>query len=350
LHVVGIEATEYEFPSGSAPSYDLYATPAFLRTVVPRTGVVYYQYLVRLRRGAAGFPRLAADSDALSAAGVGGYENVDEQVASVEGSIHPQAIGWWALAALAALVGLAVIGQALARQSMSEREDYPTMAALGLDRQQLVTLGMARNVVVALVGAAGAVALATALSPLAPLGEARLAETSSGVAFDTLVLLLGAVGTVAVVLVLGSWPALRAARSLRPDDQPVASHPSAVAAYLAKLGAPQSALIGVRHALQRGSGAASVPVGTALVGMVLAVMALCGTGVFGASLSHLTATPKLYGHAFQLNFTDLPSGQPDPALLKSLEHDRAITEITKGFITEVSINNRSGCSSSGVTS
>jgi hypothetical protein len=342
LRVVGIEATEYEFPSGSAPSYDLYATPAFLRTVVPRTGVVYYQYLVRLRHGAAGFPRLAADSDALSAAGVAGYENVDEQVASVEGSIHPQAIGWWALAALAALVGLAVIGQALARQSASEREDYPTMAALGVDRQQLVSLGMARNVVVALVGAAGAVALATALSPLAPLGEARLAETSSGVAFDALVLPLGALGTVAVVLALGSWPALRAARSLRPDDQPVASHRSTVAAYLAKLGAPPSALIGVRHALQRGPGAESVPVGTALVGMVLAVMALCGTGVFGASLSHLTATPKLYGRAFQLNFTDLPSGQPDPALLKSLEHDSAITGITKGFITEVSINNRSG--------
>jgi hypothetical protein len=51
--------------------------------------------------------------------------------ASVEASIHPQAIGWWALAALAAIVGLAVLGQALVRQSIAEGEDYPTMAALG---------------------------------------------------------------------------------------------------------------------------------------------------------------------------------------------------------------------------
>src|SRR4029077_5345250 len=37
LHVVGIEAAESEFPSGSTPSYDLYATQAFARTVLPRT-------------------------------------------------------------------------------------------------------------------------------------------------------------------------------------------------------------------------------------------------------------------------------------------------------------------------
>ena len=53
------------------------------------------------------------------------------QAASVEASIHPQAIGWWILAALAALVGLAVVGQAVARQSVVESEDYPTMAAIG---------------------------------------------------------------------------------------------------------------------------------------------------------------------------------------------------------------------------
>ena len=138
---------------------------------------------------------------------------------SVETSIHPQAIGWWILAALAALVGLAVVGQALARQSTVESEDYPTMAALGADRRQLVALSMAQNLVVGLVGAAGAVAVATALSPIAPLGEARVAENSTGFAFDAPVLLLGALATVAVVLVLGIWPALRAADALRTDDR-----------------------------------------------------------------------------------------------------------------------------------
>ena len=338
LRVVGFEATEDEFPAGGTPSYTLYATKAFARTVIPRTAFGY-EYLVRLRQGVADLPRFDAQASALSGAGVEFTQNEQEQVTSVEGSIHPQAIGWWILAALAALVGLAVVGQALARQSIVESEDYPTMAAIGADRRQLVTLGMVRTLVVGLAGAAGAAAVATALSPIAPLGEARIAETSTGVTFDTPVLLLGALATVAVVLALGIWPALRAAHTLRPDDRPVASRPSAVVGHLAATGAPPSAVIGVRNALERRSGGAPVPVGSALLGTMLAVIALCGTAVFGASLSHLTATPRLYGDTFQLNFNDQNSGGPYPAVLKSLEHSRAVTGITEGIgLPAISVN------------
>ena len=99
-------------------------------------------------------------------------------------------------------------------------------------------------------------------------------------------------------------------------------------------------MIGVRNALERRSGGASVPVGSALLATVLAVIALCGTAVFGASLSHLTATPTLYGDPFQLNISNPNSGgTPDPVLLKSLEHDRAITGITQGIaLPAISIN------------
>jgi hypothetical protein len=65
--------------------------------------------------------------------------------------------------------------------------------------------------------------------------------------------------------------------------------------------------------------------GSAVLAMVLAIIALCGTGVFGASLSHLTATPRLYGDPEQLGFSP-----PNPALLKSLEDNRAVTAITEG--------------------
>ncbi len=37
LHVVGVEAAEIEFPSGQTPVYDLFATAAFDRSVLPRT-------------------------------------------------------------------------------------------------------------------------------------------------------------------------------------------------------------------------------------------------------------------------------------------------------------------------
>ena len=264
-----------------------------------------YTYYVRLRRGAADlnrFDREASQGLAKSVPAYMGASSLDAVAASVEASVHPQAMGWWALAALAALVGLAVIGQALFRQSNVEKEDFPTMAAIGADRRLLVSLGLARALAVGLVGAAGTVGLATALSGFAPLGEARTAEVSTGVHFDVLVLPLGALITVLAVLALGVWPAVRASHNLWSGDLDSTSRPSLTVARLAAAGAPPSAVIGVSHALGSKSGGSPVPVRSALLGTVLAVTALCGTTVFGASLSHLTATPRLYGDDFQLNF------------------------------------------------
>ena len=329
LRVVGFAASEFDFPSGSTPSYSLYASPAFTRTLLPRIATGYV-FLVRLRHGAADLPRFDAAVSALG--GVAYTQNEDAQMASVEASIHPQAIGWWLLAGLAALVGLVVVGQALGRQSIAEGEDFPTMVALGVNQRQLVMVGTARNFVVALAGALGAVAIAVILSPIAPLGEARIAESSTGITFDGLVLMLGALATIVVVSALGIWPSFRAARSTRPKEQTVPASASKVASSLWSIGAPPSVVIGVRNALERGRVGTSVPVGSALLGTVMAVVALCGTAVFGASLSHLTATPTLYGDQFQLNISNPNSGAtPDPALLRDLEHNQAVTGITAGI-------------------
>jgi hypothetical protein len=161
LHVVGIVAAEMEFSSGTTPEYDLFTTPAFAGAIndrVPHASV----YLVRLRHGTSSLPRFAAAAGALHLVYV---SNQATAAAAVAASIHPQAVGWWVLAVLAALVGLAVIGQALGRQSVVESEEYPSLVALGLPRRQLVVLGMARNVVVALVGAAGAVVVPSSYPP-----------------------------------------------------------------------------------------------------------------------------------------------------------------------------------------
>jgi hypothetical protein len=335
LRVVGVEAAEGEFPSGGTQTYDLWTTQAFARTTDPRT-LVFQSYFVRLRHGAADLPRFESDATAL---GVLNTFNQDGPAASVSGSIHPQAVGWWVLAVLAALAGLAVIAQALSRQSVVESDEFPTMTALGVAPGQLTALGMARTMVVALAGAVGAVGLAFVLSPLTPVGEARLAEPNTGFAFDPFVLLLGALAIVAVVVLLGVWPAIRAARVRRVDDRAPEARPSVLVARLAAAGAPPSAVVGVRHALERGRGRATVPVGTALLGTIVAVMALVGTAVFGASLSHLTATPALYGDDYQIFFSGFgPSAQQEnTTFLDSLKHDRAIDRIMIGFPTEVSI-------------
>lgn len=336
FHVVGIEASEFEFPSGSAPVYLLYTDQAFARRVLPRTAFDY-QYLVRLRRGTADLSRFDNDVDALNlGTGSVGASNQVGLATSVENSIHPQGIGWWVLAALAGLVGLAVIGQALSRQTSLESEDFPTLAAMGADHRQLQALGTARNLLVGVVGACGAVLVAVALSPLAPLGEARIAEVSTGFTFDALVLPLGALAIVVAVLALGVWPTMRSARAPRVDNRSTSSRPSATVTKVAALGAPPSAVIGVRNAVERRSGRTTVPLGSALLGVVLAVVALCGTGVFGASLGHLTATPRLWGDPEQLSFQTT-----SPGLLASLGRDHAVVGITTGVgAGEISVDHR----------
>ena len=300
-----------------------------------------YTYYVRLRRGAADINRFDQEAEAAkSVPGFNGASSLDAVAASVDESVHPQAVGWWVLAALAALVGLAVVGQALFRQSNVEREDFPTMSAIGADRRLLVSLGLARALAVGLIGAAGAVGLATALSGVAPLGEARTAEVSTGLHFDVFVLPLGALLTVLAVLALGVWPALRASHNLWSGALDNASRPSMTVARLAAAGAPPSAIIGVSHALGNKSGGAPVPVRSALLGSVLAVIALCGTAVFGASLSHLTATPRLYGDDFQLNFPINEGNRGwEPAILKRLAEDKRVSGITQGIAGFTAIDN-----------
>jgi hypothetical protein len=110
---------------------------------------------------------------------------------------------------------------------------------------------------------------------------------------------------------------------------------------VARTSAPPSMLIGVRYALERGRGRQAVPVGTALLGMVMAVAALCATAVFGASLTRLISSPALYGAPFQADFTNKGRGSGavlTGSLLTSLRQDPAISRITLATVVEIDLN------------
>jgi MacB-like periplasmic core domain/FtsX-like permease family len=340
LRVVGIVAAESEFPSGAALHYDLYATTAFAAAVNRRAALLSTYYL----RFAHGPADLAGSDSRFRSLGADGTYDLDAAAGAVEGSIRPQVIGWYVLASLAALAALAVIGQAIARQAATERADHPALSAIGLRPRELVLVTLARAALIGAAGAAGAIAVAVLASPLTPVGEARIAVSSPGrMSFDPVALPLGALAVLAAVTALSVWPAVRYARLLPARPQrPAATVAMAAgrAATMARL--PATALIGIRAALERGRG--GQPVGTALLGMVLAVAALCATAVFGASLTHLVSSPALYGAPFQAYF----GGNGDPGsearvtgpLLDSLRKDQAIERITLGAFVEVNVNGR----------
>lgn len=89
LRVVGIEAAEAEFPFAATTSYALYTTAAFSRLWAGRTAGVAFSF-VRLRGGAAAFPRFEAQARALEhdpqitdiAIGGGGGVMIDGRVVS----------------------------------------------------------------------------------------------------------------------------------------------------------------------------------------------------------------------------------------------------------------------------
>ena len=331
--VVGIEAGEADFPSVGTSSYLMFASTGFA-AAYNRQVALSYGYEVKLRHGAAQVP--AFDEQVL-AIGAGGVSDEAQTKVSIQAAIHPQAVGWWVLALLSGVAGLAVVGQALSRQSNVEADEHRTMAALGMAPGELVALGLSRAFLIGLAGALGAVLVALGLSPIAPLGEARVAEPSTGLHFDGLVLGLGALAIVTVVLVLALWPAYRSSRSTRSrvwgED-----HPSQVVARLSAAGAPPTTVIGVRRALERGRGRESVPVGSALGGAILAVAALCATAVFGASLTHLVASPRLYGQDFQVWFNGFQTiGQAAP-VASQLREDKSIGAVTLGLQSPVEVN------------
>ncbi|HEX4254472.1 MAG TPA: FtsX-like permease family protein [Streptosporangiaceae bacterium] len=341
VRVTGLVVTENEFPAGNGPRYDLFPTQAWAAAVNPHTQVLTFYY-VKLRHGPA--DQAAFDSQ-LRPLQTLGADDLDTDAAAVQRSITPQAAGWWGLAGLIALAGLTVLGQAAARQFSTDADDHAALSAMGLRARQFVLFGLARAFVIGLAGAAGAVALAAALSPLTPVGEARLAAAHPGaVSLDPLVTLIGAPGLVAALLLLSLWPAVRHARLRRPESlPPPAGLAVSVVRAVAAIGAPPSLLVGVRYALERGRGRAPVPVGTALLGTVLAVTALTATTVFGASLAWLINSPALYGVPYQTTFSN--SGD-DPQLeayltgkvVSRLTGDPAIDRVTLAAGVELNIN------------
>jgi FtsX-like permease family len=336
LHVVGIEAAEGEFPGTTGdPEKDLYATPALARELSGKT-IDFSIYYVRLVHGADDVPKFESDTQGLGALG-----SADEvsPAASVASSIHPQAVGWWILAALSGLVGMVVLAQALARQSLVESATHSALRALGVARPQMVLLGVARTLTIGTVGVFGGLLLSLLLSPLTPVGEARLAESSRGFVFDPLAATIGVLGALGFLLGIGLLSDLRTTRTQSSGNTRVV-RPSRVVGSLASAGAPPSVLIGVRRAVERGAGRNSVPVGSAMLGSILAVTALCATSVFGASLTKLVTTPTLYGQPFDvwLNLNGSPASSTP--MLSHLESRKGITGITGGIGDDVKINGR----------
>jgi hypothetical protein len=152
-------------------------------------------------------------------------------------------------------------------------------------------------------GSVLAVAIAVALSPLAPIGIVRPVYPDRGVAFDWAVLGLGCAAYVVILSLLAVAMAVRRAphRVSSRGARPKGISPMVRTAVNA--GFPAPSVEGIRFAVDSGSGRSAVPVRSAIVGTLIAVIVVVATVTFGSSLNALVSHPNLYGWNWDYELT-----------------------------------------------
>ena len=262
-----------------------------------------------------------------------------EQAAKVEHAIRPQAVALALFAALTALTALFAIGQVLARQVSLASTDNHVLRALGMSRRQLFAVALVEVGLAATVGAFIAMAVAVAASPMMPIGPARLAEPHPGIAVDWLVLGAGFVLIVTLFLASATWPAWRAAHTATVRERNVASarRPSRLTRWATTVGAPPATAIGVGYAVDPGRGRTAVPVRSAIAVTALSVTALAGAITFGANLSRLVHTPRLYGQSWDVTADAQFSSLPSARVVSLLRKEPGVTAWTFGVHDDVTI-------------
>jgi FtsX-like permease family len=331
LRVVGVDA---EVQSEDATGF-ISISPAFAAEA-RRLGVWIELTGVRLRHGRADLDAFRAGVERVAAGRPIGFYAKEALVAKLRSSIHLQAQALWVLAALTGFAALLGAGQALARQTALESGDHPLLRSLGMTNGQLFGLAVARIVPVAVGAGVIAVAVAVALSPVAPIGVARLAEPDPGVSVDALMIAAGAPAIVALVLVAALGPAWRASRPA-PATAPRSSR---TALALARLGARPSTVAGVRMALEGGGGRTAPPARPALLGAVVAVAAVSAALTIAASADRLLSTPRLYGQNWDLVVGNGTHATYPQRLIDRVRADPAVRGLSVGAVQQARLDGR----------
>jgi len=328
--VVGIVASPWDMPAvGQASLATMTLTPAFVKANASFISSSDDAPSVTLKRGTKDIPSFIRAVEKMSST-VDVPGTLPHHLAGVRKTLRFEVSALWILAILIGLAGLAIVGQALARQALLDADDNATLRAMAMSRGQLFAAGMIRAALIGAAAAGVAVVVAIAASPLMPRGLARVVEPDPGLSFDGAALALGAAATLAIALVASAWPAWRAARAgaAAPYERT-----SRIAQGLASMGARPSIVTGTRLALEPGRGRRAIPLRSTIVGLAVALAAFWGAAVFTRSLHHLIADPSLQGYAWDV----ITTGPDQQSLENALRKDPDVVAEAPGGATNIVI-------------
>ena len=329
FHVAGVNAAQMEFPPQPGNgTYVAWGTPAFYRQHRSLSGFV--QVALRFHQGGQDWPAAQRELSQHAHGRLVQAGLLSTQSVNTQRSIGPQAVALWLLAALFGVIGLLIVGQLLARLSFLEATEYGTLRALGMSRVQLMTACLGRAVAIGAAGGLIAAVLGVALSPLLPVGLAWVAEPHTGIDVDVPVLAAGLAAAILVTVGCAAWPGWRAAAEgpLARLAEPGQRRRTVTARLAAARPVPLG--MGIRLALHSGAGRTAVPVRSAVASAAVGVAALSAAIVFAASLSHLLASPVLYGVTWDAIASNNSANDVRP-IVATVKQDRQVAVWTSGW-------------------
>jgi hypothetical protein len=221
------------------------------------------------------------------------YVQATDVLARAERTLKPESIALGVFGGIAGLAALLIGGQVIGRRVRLNTEELDVLRALGADPAMTVGDGLIGTLGAVLAGTLLAGLVAVGLSPLGPLGPiGPLAPLALRV--DWAVVGLGmavlavTLGTLAVVVAIRAAPHRAVTRLERTRS-------SSITRTVNSAGLPPAAVTGIRFALEPGVGRNAVPVRSAILGAVLAVVVVISTITFGSSMNTLISHPALYG-------------------------------------------------------
>jgi hypothetical protein len=241
----------------------------------------------------------------------------DDFAARVHDTIDVEVTVLTIFAVAAALAGLIIVSQALARTLSGHGPEQESLSALGMTRIQasLATVGML--IPALLVGVTGSIALAIALSPLFPRGLAQRAEAQGGIRIDGPVVLVGGIGLLVVLVAVAGITSWRAVREDAEHSARVgSSRPRLVARLTSAL--PPVPSLGAMFALEAGSRRRAIGGLAGIMGAAVLVGGVVGVATVERSRHELLTTSALYGAGwdYQLDLEDVDTAKLLPAFVR----------------------------------
>jgi hypothetical protein len=257
-----------------------------------------------------------------------------------ERAIKPETLALGVFGGIAALAALLLAAQMIGRQLQTETDDLGTLRALGADPPMTMADGLLGIIGAVVLGSLVACVVAVGLSPLSPIGPVRSVYPTPGIAFDWTVLGFGLLVLIVGLSALAFAFAYREAPHRVARRSPRTKRSSVLARSAATSGMPISEEVGIRFALQPGTGRTAVPVRSAIVGAALAITVVIATVTFGASLNTLVSHPVLYGWNwnYELNGGGGVGDIPQQQSAALLDNDRYVDAWAGGYFGNLQID------------